>query len=389
MTTPMGPWPLGIDNVSGAGALPRDQNGRQVALVDAANVDIDRGGRPSRRGGARLVQAGNGLHSLWSGGDHALVAIGAELCNARDLQPVATLNSADPCSYAELNGEVIVGNRTTLLRVAGGRAAVLGVPDAPPAAATASDAGGLTAGRYAVAVAFVSDQGEGGLSSLRFVDVPEGGGIIVDQLPTASDAVSLAIYRSQPNGEELYRAAQIPVGFPSYHVGAGGLDGAARTRNLRRMPPGEHVAAFNGYLLVAHGRTLRFSEPLRYGLHSPRHGFVQLPSRITMLAAVGNVVFVGTTAGVVLLRGPRPREWAMENTAGLPPIPGASALVRSGQVQSELAGRNAALWLAPNGFVLGTEEGVLVELQAERLAGLRYVSGALCVHGRRVTAAVA
>ncbi|MFL4599821.1 hypothetical protein ACJ6WI_21415 [Stenotrophomonas maltophilia] len=389
MTTPLGPWPLGMDNVSASSTLKRDEEGRQVALVDAANVDIDRDGRPGRRRGARLVHARADLHSIWSGNAGAFVAAGAELLSAPDLQPIALLNSADPCTYAEVNGDVIVGNRTTLLRVKNGRAAPLGVPDAPPPAASAGESGGMRMGRYGVAVAFVSDQGEGGLSSLRFVDVPDGGGIILSALPTAGDATALRIYRTHPNGEELYRAAEIPLGFPSYHLGNGGLDAAADTRNLRRMPPGQHVASFQGYLLVAHGNVLRFSEPLRYGLHSPRHGFVQFPHRITMLAAVGRAVFVGTSAGVIVLRGPRPREWSQDMTGALAPIEGAVAVVTSGALRTEQPGQRMAVWLAPNGYVLGTEDGAVIELQADRITGLIHAAGALCVHGRRVVAAVA
>lgn len=389
MTTPIGPWPLGIDNVSGVARQITNQEGAPVSLVDAVNVDIDRDGRPARRAGHTLVAAGTGLHSLWSGQGGAFGVLGTELVRLPGLEPVATLASADPCTYTEVNGAVIVANRTTLLRVTGAGAEPLGVPDAPPATVLPAAAGGMRAGRYGVAVSFVSDQGEGGLSPLRFVQVEEGGGLLLQDLPTSPHATGLRIYRTHDNGGVLYLAAELPLGFPSYNLGNVKLGVAADTQHLRQMPPGEFVAVLNGYLLVAHGNVIRFSEPMRYGLWSPRHGFVQLPERITMLAAVGNAVFVGTRAGVIVLRGSKPREWSLDATGAKPPIPRAVTYVQSGDTRTEAPGRTMAVWLAANGFVMGTEDGQVIELQANRLTGISHSTGAVCLQNRRLTAVVA
>lgn len=390
MTTPIGPWPLGIDNISATTAVQRNEEGHPIALVDAANVDIDRNGRASRRAGLRQVAA-TPLRRLWSGRYGAFAQAGATLyrVDPAGLEHIAELNSADDCSYAELAGEIVVGNRTTLYRIRAGAARPVGAPDAPPPTVTPAAAGGLDAGRYAVGIAFVADGEEGSLSPLRFVDVEEGGGILLADLPAPAGATSLRIYRTTPNGTEPALVTELPAGMPSYHLGAAQLGRPAETRNLRQMPPGEHVAAWNGRLLIAHGRVLRFSEPMQYGLHSPRHGFVQLPDRITMVAPVEAGVFVGTTTGVVFLRGSRPREWTRHETGGLPPVPGALTTITSGETRTEAPGQRMALWLAPNGLVLGTEEGTLIELQASRLQLPTYEQGALCVHQRRAIAAVA
>lgn len=392
MTTPIGPWPLGVDNRTGDRArLPRDEEGREIALRDGANVDIDRDGRPSRRAGRSRVLAMHGIRDLWtSEAGRTFAAVGTTLYVVHAsgmLEPIGELNSADPCSYAELNGEVIVSNRSTLLRVVGAAARPLGAPDAPPPECQPADAGGLPAGRYAVGVTFLSGDEEGGMSPLRFVQVEDGGGIALSGLLVPDDATSIRVYRSHPNGTDLYRVTDLPVGVASYHLGASPLGAASETRGLRRTPPGELVAAWRGRLLVAHGRYLRFTVALRYGLHSPRHGFVQFPHRVQMLGPVDGGVFVGTTGGVVFLRGSTPKEWEQETAGAMAPLRGNAVTITSGQTRSEAPGQRMALWLAPNGYVMGTPEGMVVELQSSRVR-LAHEKAAICIHDRRATAAV-
>ena len=48
-----------------------------------------------------------------------------------------------------------------------------------------------------------------------------------------------------------------------------------------------------------------------------------------------------------------------------------------------------AVWLAPNGFVMGTEDGQVIELQANRVDRIAHSAGAICLQNRRVTAVVA
>jgi hypothetical protein len=391
---PIGPWPLGIDNVSAPSRLKSDpKTGAFRALVDAISVDIDRDGRPARRAGWAQAVALAGMNSLWSCPLGAFAAAGTTLysVSAGAVQAIGTLGSADPCAYAVLNDSVVVANRTTLLQVRAGTVTPLGVSDAPAPIVAAGAAGGLDAGTYGVAVSFLRAGQEGGLSNLRMVNVDQGGGIVLTGLPSAADADSLRVYVTHANGETLYRCADLPLGLPSYIVGVGLRGVIATTQWLRRMPPGELVASWRGRLLVAHNRTLYVSRPMNYGLYSPRHGFVQFPSRITMIAAVEAGVWVGTKHGIVFLRGPRPSEWQQESTGALPPIPGAVTGVDSAVLALEgvAGGLDCALWLAPNGFVVGTPDGQIIEPQSDRIKIAAYSKGAVLVDNRRVTACVA
>lgn len=201
-----------------------------------------------------------------------------------------------------VNDALFVSNRTTLLRVRGSTVEPVGISDASPPTVSAVGYGGLDAGRYVVAAAFLRGDIEGGLSVLRAAQVESGGGLRLTNLPTATDATGLRIYRTMAGAETLQRVADLPLGLPEYMLGAGVLGEQAETRHLRRMPPGERVAEWRGRLLTASGRWLRVSRPMRHHLHDPRTGFVAFAERITMLAPVQAGVFVGTKAGVELLR---------------------------------------------------------------------------------------
>lgn len=382
MTTKLGPWPLGIDNRSPRAALRRDEDGNPVALADAANVNIDRAGRPSRRAGRASVLA-SAMHSLWSGPLGAFAVLGDQLCrvSVAGTTPLATLNSADRCSYTVLNDEVVIGNRTTLLRVAGNSVSEIGPPNAAAPFVAASTTGGLYEGRYTVAVAAMDGDVIGGLSPLRAVQVQEGGGIeLTAMIPPG--ATGLRVYRSRAGGDELYRCADLSANADGVLLGAGILGEEESTRGLRKMMPGQFVANWNGRLLVGNGRTLSIGEPLRYGLFSPRHGFVQFAEPITFVAPVAAGVFVGLSTTVMFLRGSRPGEWVQEATGADAPVPGSVAELVPDEHGMEMQG-TAVMWLSRAGYAIGTSDGLVVAPQAGRLRLPRYVAGATCVTRRR------
>jgi len=392
-TYPLGPWPLGIDNVSRETALKADKKGRFIALRDAVNVNIDRDGRAARRGGRALVAALPGCNSYWSSRLGEFASAGTTLYRvtaAGTFDAIGTLNSADRCAYALLNDTVIATNRTTILRIRGDEVQPLGISDASAPTVQAVPTGGLNAGLYGVAVSFLRDGVEGGLSALRMVQVPQCGGIQLSQMPTADDADTVRVYATEPGGELLERVGDTGMGMPSFLIGAGTRGKDAPTQWLRRMPSGQYATNWRGRLLVARNNVMYASRPMAYHLHSPRHGFVQFASRIRMIAGVDSGVYVGTDDGVVFLRGAKPSEWVQESTGGLPPIPGQAIEIIGGDLdpQRQQAGNNLVAWLAPNGFVLGTNDGDLIEPQADRLRLPQRARASLVMLNRRLTAAV-
>lgn len=392
-TLPLGPWPLGIDRVSAETALPTTDRGVPLALRDAVNVTIDRNGRPARRQGRAPVVAQPGLQRLWGHGGDVFAQAGITLFRVHPgaLEPIAELNSADPVDYDRLVDGVVVANRSTLLRVVGNRVEPLAVPMASAPTLAPDPDGGLDAGRYTVGVSLMRGDLEGGLSRLRTVEVVAGGGLRLTGLPVSDEATALRIYRTTTNGETLYHAQDVPLGLPQVLLGAGRLGKDSPTRALRQMPPGEMVRAWNGRLVTVRGTTLYVSQPLAYHLHSPRHDWVQFPHRITMIAPVQSGIFVGSWQGVVFLAGDRPKAWQHVRTGALPPVPGSSTRLASGDVDPdfELGGQDAVAWLAPNGYVMGMQSGLVTEIQSRRMKGIHGQHGATINHNRRLTTALA
>lgn len=379
----------GIDNVADERALGKG------FFVDAVNVDIDEEGHAARRRGRILSLAGTGFHSLWSSPMGAFCMQGNRLFRAQvDGSAVVTtelavLPTAEPASFTALNDGVVVANRSYLGMISPDFSVRrLGVsrPSAP--ALTANAAGGLAGGRYSVALTFLRGGEESGLSELSTVTVPDGSGISV-AMPSPSDPTitGIRIYRTGQNGDVLYRAADAAVGLPSFLLGNAQLGRAADTQFLDAMPGGHIARYWRGRLLVARDSVLYMSEPMRYGLCSPRHGFVQFHGKITMLEPVEGGVFVGTKHGVQFLSGPTPGEWSMVQTSSAPPIAGASSVIPANLIRDDFGagGQFVAVWLSTKGYVLGLNTGQILEPQSKRIR-LNGQAGHLAVHDRRIIA---
>lgn len=389
----LGPWPKGIDNVSADDALVKG------AARDALNVDFDRDGIASRRPGLRRVSADATVHSLWNGRTGGFAMQGATLCRADldggalVLQPIYTLPSTERVDYCAFNGRTYLTSRSFLGYVDPiGNVRAVGVPDAPAPVLTPNAAGGLYAGRYAVAVALVDDRGEeGGLSELAFIDVPEGAGITVS-FPTGTPSGYVArVYRTDANGDVLYRAYEIPVAAGSVIVGVATLGKPTDTRNLRRMLPGDMVRGWMGRLLVVRGRFLYYSVALRPGLYDPRFAYVALPKRITMIECVGAGVYLGQPDGVYFLAGTEPKDWQQVRTGAAAPVARCSALVSSDELDPALElqmGIEVAVWLSASGYTLGMPDGRVVAPQVKRIRLPVAAGGCLAVNDGRVTSIV-
>jgi hypothetical protein len=370
----LSPWLLGIDHVSDDTGLPHG------AVRDAVNVDIDRNGTLASRAGYSIVQPEDRAHSLWTSGTEATYCVvDGELCWISYEGPMPTLDGGaiytlaldEPLSYQDVNGDVVCANRAEILRVRDGAVVRLGVEDPSSVAVSeAAGVGGLDAGKYGVAISFLRGDEESALSGAVWCDVAAGNGLSVAlPQPNEADVTGIRIYRTGANGDVLYRAVDAPLAISPYVVGAGPLGRQADTRFLARMPGGHIIRNWRGRLLVARGRNLLFSEPFRYGLFNPSENFVQFPHRIRMVQPVENGVFVGTQDGVVFLSGQTPGSWEQRKTGGEAPVAGTGMEIETSILggDRDYGGAYAAAWLAGNGFVVGTSDGSLVQMQSKRI----------------------
>lgn len=377
MEMKLGPWPIGLDNLTADTSLPAG------ALRQADDVLIESNGKVRSGPGPRLALPAAGLRSLWTSINGASYAVqGSTLVKVTlaGLEPLGDIGGNGEASFADHAGQVLVGSASGGLFRIRDQAQPIAL-HAPSFSATPSASGGLDAGRYGVAVAALRDGEEFGLSSVVFVDVPQGGGLAL----SIAGGDLVRIYRTGANGDQLYRAVDAPAGIPGYLLGAGQLGTMPTGRFMAPMTGGHLMHSWSGRVLVARGRTLYYSQPMRPALCDPRHDFIQLPSRISMIAPVQDGVYLGDQQRTYFMSGTDPEQLAMR-VLDAPPPPTGCALVVPGNIFPDIPDIPVALWLGASGFVLGLDQGQVVQRQASRLKIPRFTHGSLATGARRLFA---
>lgn len=369
-------------------------------LRDAVNVDIDRDGGVGRRDGLQATAVTDPVSGVygWRNQNRLCYVSGGSLKLWNPATGVATTLGAvtdTEVEYVEVNSELVVGGLNTLLVVRSGQVQGLGVETPPPPLAATTQVGGFTAGRYGVLITFVASSGEeSGASPAVFFDVVEGGGIEIQALPIPLEAkvTKIRIYRTTANGDAFYAAQDLPLPHAGAFLLSQGAPGGqvCTTRHMVRMPGGKYLRYWRGRVLVARGPNLYMSEPMRYGLHDPRHGFIQFPNVITFIQPVLGGIFIGQRDGVVFLRGALPSELKVEATGAAVPVPGSSTEIGGEDMSGDWAqgGQKYAVWLGERGYAIGTPNGDVVEPQSKRLAVPVGQRGVTVVHNRRLTTLV-
>jgi len=387
-----GPFTAGIDNITEDtqhGGMT--QTGWRInTLVEALNVDIGREGVIRTRRGRVLRLAGAALHSPFGDGTTGYVVNGSLLCRVESgwtLTTLLDLGNTGPVSYALAPTGIYFASPAGLGVIEAGVARWLTVPDGSTPGPQPWAAGGLPGGRYGVAITFTDARGtEGGLSDIHWVNVVDGGGVrfTATDWPTGCTA---QVYMTAQNGDVLYRRGTIPRGIGAFIQGNQAPGRVAETQNLRQMPTGHTVRWWRGRLVVAAGRAIYISEPMRPHLHSPRFGWVQLPQRITMLECVEGGIWVADAWGPRFLAGTDPAQLDMRRFSAPPPIERCSALVAAELLPPDTAGASpAAVWLSTQGWTIGTSTGQLIAPNARTLTIPTAERGSVVVHNRRLTA---
>lgn len=386
------PYPLpitGVDTLSSETALVKG------AVRSAVNVDIGRAGRFKRRAGYTRRVAHPGMHSLFYAAQKGwtLVARDSALyqldISTYSLTPLAALSSPDKLEYTEYNGNLYFSNKTTIGWVPSDStmARPVGVP-VPTTPTLSAAAGGLTPGKYGVAITFVDDRGEeGGATELQVIDLPDGGGIRLANLPQRL-GWTIFVYITSADGDVLRWAAELPAVFPTYVVAETAQGGELDTQFLVPLPPGDIVRWHNGRLFTAKNGALRFSEALRPHLHNPAHNVIPFSGHIAFVESVSDGLYVGDSRGVWFLSGTDPTKFEQRRVSTCRAVARSSIMVPPEHFPPKQVPAEApvAVWLSTSGYVVGMSGGTTVELQPDRLkvpSGLTGRSAFLLREGRK------
>lgn len=390
MDTPIMPL-AGINNVGEDAAL----QGERLFVRDALNVNVTPAGKAEIRPGARLVTAQR-YRNLWQSPLHGdtFATLGADWVKVDPstwLHRVLAAVGDGDAAHEVLNNQVVVAAPAGIFTFDGSTAQRLTL-DTPAPPFVMAESGSLPAGTYGVAVAWLRGAQESAQSEIAFTEVGDAGALSVT-LPMCLDAsvTGARLYLTRQNGGELLLAGDYALASPSIRLPLlPDLGRPAQFRHLSPMPTGKYLKYWRGRLLVANGNVLRWSEALAYHLHDERHGFVQMPQRITFVQPVDGGIWVGQVDHVAFLAGAEPGALSLSRKASRAPIPGSAILVPAEVVGSNASpgGSPVAVWLAENGYVMGTSGGDLAEVHAGVMAGITGQRGTSVVLDRRLTTAV-
>ncbi len=385
----------GINNVDEDAALKRGGDNPRVYLRDAINVDITPAGKASLRIGTQRVTE-TLFRNLWQSPLHkdTFGTVGADWVKVDpttwSTETLAVIGEGD-VSHEVINNNVCVAGPSGLFTFNGATVERLTI-DTPSQPFVLTSSGSLTAGTYGIAIAWLRGTLESATSSMANVEAVANSALDIT-LPTCLDTTitGVRVYLTKPNGSELCVAGDYSLSNPTINITLLPMLGrVTQFRYFSPMPTGKYLKYWRGRLLTAKANILRFSEPLAYHLHDERHGFVQMPQRITFVIPVDGGIWVGQVDHVVFLQGTQPNDLVLIRRTAKAPVANSAILVDSDTVGSEVSqgGGATALWLAENGYVLGTASGQIIELQAGVMSGITAKSATSVVLDRKLLTAV-
>jgi hypothetical protein len=363
---------LGLDVRNPEGSLAKG------AVRRATNVVLTDDGDFRRSPGQTLRGTLDGAHSLWSGLGVTLVAAGDTLYEATLGTPTTYeavftgLPRGEWVEYAVVGADIYFTAGGVLGRYcADGLVRRPGVADligfTPTLSATV---GSLPPGRYGVAYSLTNDLGdESPLSSIDYIDLPSGGGVLLTNLVTATDVTKVNLFITAPDGRELYRNATLTWNTSASIVDQK-LERMAPKKGFAVMPGGTIVRHWHGRLVVAEGGYVIFSDAFDPGVTDPAFGWLAVGSTVTMLEPVAGGLFVGTTRDVRFYRGSGPEDLQMVQASPRGAVAHSGILVPPDYLDARLIGETGlpvAAWLSDVGFTLGLPSGQVVMPQEERI----------------------
>ncbi|MCK4109857.1 hypothetical protein HCY65_02010 [Acinetobacter radioresistens] len=369
---------LGMDNVSDDESMSSFGKTPFVKLRDAVNVNITSAGRMELRDTGTVVTE-TPYKNLWCSPLHGdtFGTLNGELVkiDTSNWSHVAlNIELKGSVNYLVVNNFIIISDALALYKYDGAGVIKLTIGTPPPPMARLST-GALLDGTYTVAIAWSKDGRESGLSSSLSLNV-EGGIELILPYNYSEDADQVVIYMTERNGSELLKVGAVTVNTATFNISSDkDLTRAAQFQNLSPMRTGKFLKLWRGRLLTADKNMLYFSQALNFHLCDERYDYIALPQRVTFVEPVESGVWVGQSNSVVFLSGNDVRDLRLVQTGAKAPVPGTALRVNSDLLGEAAAGLESVLWLAENGYCVGTPSGNLVEAHANTLKGITAKGG--------------
>lgn len=366
-----------------------------IFVRDAVNFDITESGNIQLRPGVSITTALQ-FKYLWQSPLHkdCFALLGGYWVRVNiqtwEYEQLSYLGQG-PIFHYVVNNQVYVSGDEGLFYFDGQTSASLTIQTPASPMLSQQNDGSLKEGDYSFAISWMIGGLESGLSEISTVNCSDNKSINV-QFPMCLDQRidKLRLYVSELGGGELRLYGEYPITNLTLNVSqVSNLTAVALYKNLSPMIPGKFLQLWRGRLLVAKLNVLYFSEAMTYHLMDERYNFVQLPQRITFVEAVDGGIWIGQVDHVIFLRGQDFRSMQIERKNSSAPIPGSSIAVDS-HLFPEISqgGMGCILWLAGNGFNIGTSDGQLIEKQSNAVKNITAKIGTSVVLDKRIFAVV-
>ena len=368
----------GVDNVSDDESMSSFGREPFVKLRDAVNVNISSSGRVHLRE-TGVIATEIPYKNLWNSPLHGdtFGTLNGELVKINPVdwshESLGIQLQGIVC-YQVVNNFIVISDATDLYKFDGTSVEKLtiGTPPEPMLYATA---GSLQDGSYNLAISWSKNGRESALSST--VTMQGQGGInLVLPYNYNGDADQVTIYMTERNGSELLKVVTLPIVTATHTISHDkDLTRAAQFQHLSPMRTGKFLKLWRGRLLTADKNMLYFSQALNFHLCDERYDYIALPQRVTFVEPVESGIWVGQSNSVVFLSGSDVRDLRLVQTGAKAPVPGTALRVNSDLLGELSAGLESVLWLAENGYCIGTPSGNLVEVHANTLKGITAKGG--------------
>lgn len=196
-------------------------------------------------------------------------------------------------------------------------------------------------------------------------------------VPVYSDSQSFTVFapggamiaKTRPDGPDFYLYTQAPnlPGGVLVDISAGGHRALVPRDVLLARPIqlGGPVTLTNSRLFVARGRSVHYSDPFAFGVSRPSN-FLSFPSPVRMIAGLGTNLFVGTRNGVSLVSDAGAGDnTSQRSVSGFRVLSHHFTRVPAGAVG--MNGGPVVAWWTSAGVQLGIPDGSVVTPAARRV----------------------
>lgn len=379
----------GANNVSDPTALPPPTRySRAEALVEALNVDVTPAGTLRRRVGFGVIPTEDVIT------DTAFYKLGNRFVYvhfkgywfiqdafASEPQQIAgdqQINRGYPgaiVTAAEHNGELFALTSSGFtVRTDGKRVRAWGVPNLRIKSMTAADGtGGIPPGSYKVAITLVNAYGEEGAPyDVKLIESSTAFDLTIQPhnlraVPSNDNSWDpyetpemVRVYMSADSGTTLYLQKEYLYAPQAFEDDGNGFTPVFPTtirtitttgmelvtQHLRPPPPGNILCSHHGVMLIANGKTLFYTTPLRVHQVDYRKGFFQFPAAITNVVSMDSGVYV-TADKTYFLPKLETTDVSQHEVLNIPAVAGSAKRVSG----------DKAVWLTAYGMVIAEDGG--------------------------------